>query len=84
MKKQLHALLISCSTGNDKEDKKHDTELRNLEGELEESWDGKCNIISLLQKNKNNTCQSIKIKMLFPGFVLKITKKKLTIFTRIG
>ena len=48
MKKHFRALLISCSTGNDKEDKKHNTELRNLEGELEDSWDvGKCNLIRL-------------------------------------
>jgi len=52
VKKQFHALLISCSTGNDKEDKKHDIELRNLEEELEDSWDvGKCNLIRLSQKN---------------------------------
>ena len=55
MKKQFHALLISCSTGNDKEDKKHDTELRNLEGELEDSWDvGKCNLIRPSQERKSN------------------------------
>ena len=59
MKKHFRALLINCSTGNEKEDKKHDNELRNLEGELEDSWDvGKCNLIRLSQKNENNiiTC----------------------------
>ena len=51
MKKHFHALLISCSTGNDKEDKKHDTELRHLEGELEDSWDvGKCNSLDFHRK----------------------------------
>ena len=55
MKKHFRALLINCSTGNEKEDKKHDNELRNLEGELEDSWDvGKCNLIRLSQKNKSN------------------------------
>lgn len=54
VKKHFHALLISCSTGNDKEDKKHDTELRHLEGELEDSWDvvkrqAKCKVSNLIQ-----------------------------------
>ena len=39
-KKEFHALLISCCGNNGKQDRKHDSELRNLEGILEESsWD---------------------------------------------
>lgn len=38
---EKYALLLSCC-GNSKSEKQHDSELRNLEGELEDlGWEGK-------------------------------------------